>query len=516
MRISPDNLTVLKGADVMILTDYLIDVALGITDMLNELSERGAIDALVSRYLSGDTFLTNTTQQARDVYKQLIPEESLPKMYRRRWLDIAASRIKDILKEEATKKKISQLVAEYSDLGDSEIAQLFYKQKKNKIVPKGIRVPKAYEVARIRSATNKLSNGEIWKSKPLFSPKLPLSKADQISKVRRVKGGFVLQVNPDGGTKTSEYFFSCPNDEKFKVGKICKPDVLINNGELVFIFAVRHKAPTVYEAECDVPVDVGVLLPFTACAMNDECRSQVVYPDDEIMRLVRYIEDRSSEKQRLLEKSDNNLREGRSARLHELGLKQRSEMNHLADCITRAKRRIGELVAHRVVTMAFSLKGRIVLEKLSWAVPSHAFFQSIIQENIVELASRNGVPIVKVNARGTSSDCPDCGEKLKQGKSMRSPVCVPSKKNVQRQEKVKRGVGCPRCGLRGHHDAVSPYNIGKKSLKCSLPKRFVRLKFASFSWSELPPGWRRAPQYQLRPFSFLSQVLVVHGASDSP
>lgn len=159
--------------------------------------------------------------------------------------------------------------------------------------------------------------------------------------------------------------------------------------------------------------------------------------------------------------------------------------------------------------MAFQLRGRIVLEELSWSHPSHAFFQSLLQENITELACRSGVPVVFVSAAGTSRDCPECGSVLKQGVVVSSPVCVPQPgRPVQRPERVSRGVECSSCGLRAHHDGVSPYNMGCRSLGCGLPGKFVRIKFLNTCWSGLPSGWRRAPQRVLRPFDFSSQVSV--------
>lgn len=518
LSIEPSWMESRKGAGTDALERYLRDAIEKITDALNAASAAGEIDRLVDRYLAGDTWIMKDTQQARDVYKRILPDAVLPKSCTRRWLDIASSRAKDILKEEATKKKTSELVEGNPDLSDGEIAKLFYAEKKAKRIPRGVRVPKGHEVARIRSATKKL-DGDPWISTPSFSPKLPLSKADQISEVARMEGGFVLRITPDGASRKSEYFYKMPNSERYATGKVCKPDILIDDaGKLRLVFAIRHKAPTPYEPQCDVPVDVGVLLPFTACAMSKDARSQVVYPNAEIMDEVGRLNALASQKSNLLDKARENEREGRSARLHALAEEQRAEAADLAACMTRSKERIADLVAHRVVGMAFSLCGRIVLEELSWSVPSHAFFQSLLQENVETLALRCGVPVVRVSAAGTSRDCPQCGDTLNQSQEMNSPVCVPQpREKVQRPTREKRGVECPSCGLRGHHDAVSPYNMGCKSLDCALPSRFVRIRFKDTCWSELPSGWRRAPRDIARPFDFSSQVsvaVVSPGAGD--
>jgi len=58
---------------------------------------------------------------------------------------------------------------------------------------------------------------------------------------------------------------------------------------------------------------------------------------------------------------------------------------------------------------------------------------------------KNGVPIIVVEPRGTSSTCPICGSKL--------------------VEYSYRGLRCPRCGLEADRDTVAVMNIEKRALE---------------------------------------------------
>lgn len=501
-----DQFQAING-DVATLESFMLKAIQQIMGALNQASASGVIDALVDRYIAGDSFLTTNTQAARDEYAKIFIPSVLPATHTRRWLDIAARKIKDVIKEEATKKRTAQYIVDYPEFDDGGIAKKIYEDKKNGLLHKGMRCPKAYDVKKIRAALAKQSNAP-WVSTPSFEAKLSLSQADQISSVSRVRGGGLEFSVGLGGTRQSKYYYELPvNDERFVTGKLCKPDVMLDdNGRVYFVFAVRHKAPLPFEPQCDVPVDLGVLYPFTACAMSKNARSQVFYPDEKIMKWVRYIDDRSTEKAALLNDIEENQRAGRSERLREKAARQLVEVDRLAACITRAKCRVADLVAHRVCEIAYQLRGRIVLEKLSWSEPSHMFFYSLLTENIECLALRCGIPFTRVSAAGSSRDCPSCGEKLVQGKDISSPTTVPSRGEVQCPVVSYRGVECPSCGLRGHHDGVSPYNLGCRGLGCLLPSRFVRVRLKKLCWRDLPPGWRRAPQRSLRPFEFDFQV----------
>jgi len=58
---------------------------------------------------------------------------------------------------------------------------------------------------------------------------------------------------------------------------------------------------------------------------------------------------------------------------------------------------------------------------------------------------KNGVPIIVVEPRGTSTTCPKCGSKL--------------------VENIYRRLRCPRCGLEADRDTVAVMNIEKKALE---------------------------------------------------
>jgi putative transposase len=61
---------------------------------------------------------------------------------------------------------------------------------------------------------------------------------------------------------------------------------------------------------------------------------------------------------------------------------------------------------------------------------------------LIDKATLNGIRVVRVNERGTSSSCPECCR----------PVPRPRGRNFS----------CPHCGHRGHRDLVASRNIAGK------------------------------------------------------
>jgi len=58
---------------------------------------------------------------------------------------------------------------------------------------------------------------------------------------------------------------------------------------------------------------------------------------------------------------------------------------------------------------------------------------------------KHGAPIVIVDPRNTSSECPNCGSKL--------------------EESGYRILKCPRCGFEADRDVIGKLNIRKRALK---------------------------------------------------
>lgn len=501
----------LSNAEIEI---FLHDVIESITAELNRLSKEGVIDNLVERYAAGEKRINQLTGESERLYQEIFCCDAFPQLLRFRWMKTARSRIRDILKPQARLKCIAPLIVNNPELDNTDIAQLYYEEKMAGNIPDYLKTPRTHEVARFRRNLSK--NNNVYWCEPKFSPWLALSRTDaHLCTVRRVKNQVLLSVGIESHRR-SVIAFDIPDSPRYRDGKICKPDIMLDErGEVVLSFSFQHKAPDTYESVSTLGVDLGVLYPFTAAVITDEWRSQVIYPDDEIMSLVDKLEKLKNEKSALCNDIEENEREGRNARVRGIAERKRKTCDELAAAITKLKGRVADLVAHRICELAANARAEIAFEQLDWSCPSHAFFHSLIIENTENLALRLGIPVRKVSARGTSRNCPECGTELKQGRVMMPPTTAPARvpkptdkcsKHAQAQkrreraaarkagklpapvpEKVKRGVKCPGCGHAGHHDAVSTYNIARRARGCDFPRRFVRLRFHRLSWSGLAP-----------------------------
>lgn len=465
--------TVLKG-NVEELVDYLWENGNIVTDELNRLSRDGVIDDIVSRYLDGETYLTSKTSKTRDVFTEYLDIDVFPSYKTRRWIDIALFRVEQIIKGQAIRKYVHRLISNNKEKTGAEIAQLFYQDSKRKIIPSELDVPTAAQVENVISHHN---NTEDWVSRPTFDFKIPLSTEDRICSLIRYQEHVVLHFALPN-KEAVELQFVIPNRALYLDGVMCRPDVIIDNDELCFIFSVKHSAPKPYVPLVDVPVDLNVLLPFTTCVMCSEWRSQIIYPDKKIMKLLEKKNAISLEKDNLIRKMNENLKENRQIGLQDKACQQQMNIDNLKSKIHNLSEQIADLVAHRVCEIAINVRGRIVLEHLAFVPQGTEFIHGIMQKNILSLAWRLGIPCVFVGCAHTSTQCPKCGSAMIQNQPNNSPV-----KTENASE--RRGVECPECGYKSHHDAISPYNIGKRSLDCDFPTKYVRIRFRRLRWSNL-------------------------------
>ena len=91
-----------------------------------------------------------------------------------------------------------------------------------------------------------------------------------------------------------------------------------------------------------------------------------------------------------------------------------------------------------------------------------------VQSYIEYEAKERGVPVLKVNPKGTSSRCPVCGAKLRMLKN--------------------RMVVCPKCGYIGDRDVTACLNLAGRGGE--IPKMWVRLE----SHPNAPEGMK--PQFR--------------------
>ena len=476
------------------LEGYLADWLKRSHAMLNAASQNGAIEALAYRYADGDTDLTKTNEYARTQIRKAIGDEHAPKYKTRRFYDIVNQRIKDILKLQAQNIWIARLIRENQELDDTNIAKLFYTEHKNGgKIPAAIPVPTGSYIKRIRARLDK-NNGELPAIKPVFNtPKLQLSRADEIGSVEfsTDKNYLVFMTYTQNGVVKVQ--FKLPKGDEFRSGKPCMPDVFVDDdGVIKLQFAIKHNAPEAYDPNGMLGVDVGILYPYTAAiVMPDGTHSQTVYPDEKIMNNVDLINNLLYQEERLNVKIDQNDRPARAAHTRELAERQKIEKERLAARISTIKRRICQDVAHRVVGMALQYHVGIALEKLNWSSPSHGFYHKLVHDDIINLAHRCGVPVKVVSAAGTSSKCPFDGSVLRQGLrhnpvSSVSPYRPVREKGLKSDPYLTRGAGCDQCGCVFDHDGVSPLSIGaracldrKRSRRVS--RQVFRLRFRNVS-----------------------------------
>ncbi|ABL87317.1 transposase, IS605 OrfB family [Pyrobaculum islandicum DSM 4184] len=125
------------------------------------------------------------------------------------------------------------------------------------------------------------------------------------------------------------------------------------------------------------------------------------------------------------------------------------------------KNDIRRKVANFVVREAERLGAAIAVENLPREVPKNmiknvddpklrdriykAGFRSMLRE-IIQKAREHGIPVIKVDPRGTSSTCPRCGGRLVRGPAPRLLLC-------------------PHCGWEGGRDVAAVINIERRALE---------------------------------------------------
>lgn len=486
--------TIIKGT-LSDLDTHLKDWLARSIIILNRASNNGTIQDLAYRYADGDTDLTRTNEYARNEIRKALGIEDAPTYKTRRFFDLVNQRVKDTLKLQAQNIWIARLITENPDIDDSGIAKLFYtKHKKDGIIPAKIPFPTAPYIKRIRARLEK-NNGVLPPIKPSFrTPKLQFSRADTLGNVTFDEDRQHLiftTYTPDG---TIQLGFDVPRSDEFRTGKPCMPDVIIGDDGIIRLqFAIKHKARQAYEPECFLGVDVGVLYPFVATIVfKDGSRSQSVYPAESIMNNVNLIQNLSYQKERLIAKIDQNSHPSRAVHVRELAERQKIELSRLSDRISIVKRRVAQDCAHRIVGMALQHHAGVALEKLNWSAPSHSFDHALLQDAIVNLALRCGVPVKKVSAAGTSSSCPFDGSVLTRGRVHGSAVTVSPSRPVRVKGSVgecgsysSRGVACPVCGGVFDRDGVGSLNVAVRACldgkRGCVSRRVVRLRFKHVS-----------------------------------
>ena len=474
---------------------FLLDILMKSTLMLNEASDNGIIDELVTRYANGEQILGQRSQETRNEYAAVLNQSILPTYYRRRIFDASIVRIQDLLKVQATRKIVAQLIHEYHDMTDGEIAQEYYKRKKSGIIPKYIGYVTSTYVKNIHNQMKK-NDDELPPVKPSFTPKLQMSRMDNFAMVTRSdKNTCVLSFHC--GNRTAKLTYQVPSKPDYQSGKICKPDITINkNGELIFTFAVSHSTSAAYEPVCSLGVDIGVIYPFTCGIVGDNWYSQVIYPNSNIMGIVDKINELQRQKNDLVNDINENMRVNRTPHIASVLVRKVTERDRLSDKITRLKCEVARLSANRIVDIAYQSQAEIVLEDLSWSDPSHTFFFSLVHEKINNLAHKRGVYVRSVSAKDTSQVDPLTGSRVTQGVSVNAPVTAGKNQHLSyassnAYNRTTRGCRVKTSGRVVQHDGISPLNLARRGYVKRVGVRestlsgyrFTRLRFKRICWS---------------------------------
>lgn len=436
--------------------------------IIKDINERNVLRNLALRYAHGEKHLTGRTAEARTEYSKLFNEKLLPKDQRRRVIDVISSRIKDILPTLATRLVVEDTISKSPNDSDSQIASRIYDmvvKEKQVCCP----VPNTQFVKNIRAQMEK-GGGTLPAFELDATTKFVLSVSDQLADVSRIEDNKIaLDIHMK--RKKARLVFALPHKLRYQVGKVSLPDIvrtIKNAAGIAFDFSIRHDAPQPYEPTCSLGADIGEIYPVVATLIGQDWHSQSFYPNGTILDSVDKLNDLAFQKAVLLHKIDQNSRPSRTMRpgqklsFEELVELDEAECHRISGKMTDLKHEIARWAAHFICETAMSHHAQVALEKLNWSDPKHAFFHSLIQDAIENLAKVSGIPIVYVNAKGTSTRCPHEGEKLVQGVPEGPPAVRASSKQRNSWRHIERNSGLRDSALRNNvakSAGVSPFEV---------------------------------------------------------
>lgn len=216
--------------------------------------------------------------------------------------------------------------------------------------------------------------------------------------------------------------FKIPNKERFKNGKITRPNVFISKktGKITFGFTVQRQAPSLMNSEKYLGVDLGKVESFVGTVISKETYSAPIYANKKINFLNKKL-DQLSDLSTVLYKKEK-LNEARE-HLHKYGV-LRTERLRIRSKISRLKVERAHYIANQLVKVADTYNANIVFEDLSW-VPASKWDQARVQEFTQDRASKKGIRVRHIDARNTSQLCNICGVQVKHsGRATRCSKCL--------------------------------------------------------------------------------------------
>jgi IS605 OrfB family transposase len=251
----------------------------------------------------------------------------------------------------------------------------------------------------------------------------------------RVRGGYVELL---GGYKLRIIGW----DKRYDVYPSGDSILLFKNGKFILGISKRVPKPAKYVARGVLAVDVNEKHIVVGNSQHEYRFETAVERAQHYKQLAENLQKKYSSPKY-------------SAWLRRRGIKRRIKSFHskarniIEDWAKKVSKKIASLAKrHQYAVAREDLTG--LVENIRKLPKEHRVGLTIISYRRLEQwidwqCEKQGVPVVAINSRGTSSTCPMCGSRL--------------------VEKGYRRLRCPRCGFEADRDTVATLNIERKALE---------------------------------------------------
>ena len=245
--------------------------------------------------------------------------------------------------------------------------------------------------------------------------------------------------------------FRLPKGERFQGVKTSRPTITLNHkNEIVFIFSIHKKLPSVQSSHKVMGVDLGLVQPFTGTVMGEGSYSQPIHPNGRVKYFSGRINHLKTHSNSLWAKEVLNKERGHETKAEVLMV----ERLRVRSKISRLKQELAYAIANQITLIARENNASVILEDLSWT-PHSKWDHSRTQEAITHKARIAGVKTRKVSPKNTSQVCPKCGEQVTHS---------------------KRQAWCEVCSKNLDRDILASRNIALRALRLkTLPKSYVQV-----------------------------------------
>lgn len=229
--------------------------------------------------------------------------------------------------------------------------------------------------------------------------------------------------------------FNIPNKDRFKNGKVTRPNVYINRktGKLTFGFTIEKPAPELTNSKNYLGVDLGRVESFVGTVISQESYSAPLRSNKKINLLSKRIDRLKALSSTIYAKELLNIERDHENKYDVL----RTERSRIRSKVSRLKVERAHYIANQITEIAVSYNAVIVFEDLSW-VPYSKWDQARVQEFTQDRAAKKGVRVRHTNPKNTSQLCNVCGVQVKH--SGRATKCVKCLKKLDRDVLASRNI----------------------------------------------------------------------------